>query len=57
MELPPHERQSLASGLSADGYDDARLGTLWDETRALLLVVLERALSRSMSVAEIVHGS
>ncbi|MCC7542262.1 MAG: hypothetical protein IT379_38945 [Deltaproteobacteria bacterium] len=56
IELPPHERQSLVSGLSADGYDDARLGTLWDETRALLLVVLERALTRSMSVAEIVHG-
>lgn len=57
IELPVHERESLVSGLTAEGYDDTRLGVLWDETRALMLVVFERALARSMGVAEIVHGA
>lgn len=56
IELPVHERESLVSGLSREGYDDARLGVLWDETRALMLVVFERAIERGVGVAEVVHG-
>lgn len=55
MELPLDERQSLVSGLTANGYDDLRLGILWDETRAHMLLVFEHALERGVGVAEIVH--
>lgn len=55
MEIPLMEIDGVVSGLNKVGYDDSRLAALWDETRALMLVALERALERGLALGEVVR--